>query len=90
MTGVAPAGTPPLKWDPETNVKWKTAIPGRGSASPIVWEDRVFILTAVDTGKLPDDAVQQTSAEEPVADKPADQPPAAEPAAPRRRRTPFR
>ena len=82
MTGVAPAGTPPLKWDAETNVKWKTAIPGRGNASPIVWEDRVFILTAVDTGKLPDEAVQQTAAEEPVADKPADQPPAAEPAAP--------
>lgn len=82
MTGVAPAAKPPLEWSPEKNVKWKTAIPGRGSASPIVWEDRVFILTAVDTGKLPDDAVQQTAAEEPVADKPADQPPAAEPAAP--------
>jgi outer membrane protein assembly factor BamB len=82
MTGVASAATPPLKWDPETNIKWKTEIPGRGSASPIVWEDRVFILTAVDTGKLPDDAVQQTAAEEPVAEKPADEPPAAEPAAP--------
>lgn len=82
MTGVAPAATPPTKWDPETNIKWKTEIPGRGSASPIVWEDRVYILTAVDTGKLPDGAVQQTAAEEPVADKPADQPPAAEPAAP--------
>jgi outer membrane protein assembly factor BamB len=64
MTGVAPAATPPTKWDPETNIKWKTEIPGRGSASPIVWNDRVFILTAVDTGKLPDDAVKQTAAQE--------------------------
>jgi len=68
MTGVAPAATPPTKWDPETNIKWKIEIPGRGSASPIVWEDRVFILTAVDTGKLPDDAVQQTAAEEPATE----------------------
>ena len=70
MTGVAPHGNPPLKWDPETNIKWKAEIPGRGSASPIVWEDRVFVLTAVDTGKLPEGAVQQTAAQEP-ADQPA-------------------
>jgi outer membrane protein assembly factor BamB len=75
MTGVAPKGSPPLKWDPETNIKWKAEIPGRGSASPIVWDDRVFILTAVDTGKLPDDAVEQTAAQEPV-DQPADSNPA--------------
>ncbi len=74
MTGVAPAAKPPLEWSPEKNVKWKTAIPGRGSASPIVWNDRVFILTAVDTGKLPEDSgapktdgnVQPTAAQEPA------------------------
>lgn len=55
MNGVAPHATPPTKWDSETNVKWKTEIPGRGSASPIVWGDRVFILTAIDTGVGPPD-----------------------------------
>jgi outer membrane protein assembly factor BamB len=49
--GVAPHGNPPLKWDQETNVKWKTPIPGRGSSTPIVWGDQVFILTAIDTGR---------------------------------------
>jgi outer membrane protein assembly factor BamB len=53
-TGEAPRGNPPLRWDGKTNVKWKAAIPGRGSATPIVWGDRVFVLTAVDTGKEAD------------------------------------
>lgn len=55
-TGVAPHGNPPLHWDGETNVKWKVPVEGRGSASPIVWGDRVFLLTAVDTGQAAPDA----------------------------------
>jgi outer membrane protein assembly factor BamB len=43
-----------LRFGPETNVAWKAAIPGRGSATPIVWGKRVFVLTAVDTGKEAD------------------------------------
>jgi outer membrane protein assembly factor BamB len=29
------------------NVKWKAVIPGRASSSPIVWNDKVFVTTAV-------------------------------------------
>src|SRR5262249_41325719 len=50
-TGMAPHGDPPVRWDDKTNIKWKAAIPGRGSATPIVWGDRVFVLTALDTGR---------------------------------------
>jgi outer membrane protein assembly factor BamB len=48
-TGVA-ADDPrlPDTWDQQTNVLWKTTIPGRGWGSPIVWGDRVFV-TAVDS-----------------------------------------
>lgn len=49
--GMAPGGDPPVKWDAQTNIKWKTAIPGKGSSTPIIWGDRIFLLTAVDTGK---------------------------------------
>jgi outer membrane protein assembly factor BamB len=45
--GSAPGATPPTKWDVKTNVAWKAELPGRGSATPIVWGDRVFILTAI-------------------------------------------
>jgi outer membrane protein assembly factor BamB len=46
-TGVAPAAKPPVEWSEEKNVRWKVEIPGRGSASPIIWQDRVYVLTAV-------------------------------------------
>jgi outer membrane protein assembly factor BamB len=50
-TGVAPKGNPPTEWSDTKNIKWKVAIPGKGSASPIVWGDKIFILTAVKTDR---------------------------------------
>ena len=44
---------PPIRrveWSETKNIRWKVEIPGRGSASPIVWGDRVFVLTAVPVG----------------------------------------
>jgi len=41
----------PLRWSRTENVRWSTEIPGEGSSSPIVWEDRVFITSALDHGK---------------------------------------
>ncbi len=50
--GVAPPGAnPPTTWDATTNVKWKVELPGRGSATPVVWGDQVFLLTAVKTDR---------------------------------------
>mgnify|MGYP002629754654 CR=1 FL=1 len=50
MTGVSSTATPPTEWSESKNVKWKVEIPGRGSASPVVWGDRLFLLTAVPAG----------------------------------------
>ena len=47
--GVAPRGNPPVRWSETENVKWKVEIPGRGSSTPIVWGNQVFVLTAVET-----------------------------------------
>ena len=49
--GVAPAGDPPVEWSAGKNIKWKAEIPGKGSATPVVWGDRIFVLTAVPTDK---------------------------------------
>ncbi len=51
--GVAPTAKPPLHWDAETNIKWKTEIPGSGTSTPIVWGDRIFLTTAIDTENKP-------------------------------------
>jgi hypothetical protein len=42
----------PERWSKSDNVRWKTAIPGEGASSPIVWEDRVFVTSALKDGKL--------------------------------------
>lgn len=59
-TGVAPLGDPPIEWGEDENVRWKLELPGSGHASPIVWGDRVFVLTAIPYGDVveavPDDA----------------------------------
>lgn len=50
-TGVSPNGNPPIEWGEDKNVKWKIAIPGKGHATPIIWGDQMFILSAVETDK---------------------------------------
>ena len=40
----------PVCWSTTQNVRWKTAIPGEGSSSPIVWGDRVFVTSAHEDG----------------------------------------
>ena len=49
--GSAPNADPPTKWDAKTNIAWKADLPGKGSATPVVWGDRVFVLTAVETDR---------------------------------------
>ena len=51
VDGVAPFGNPPLRWDEQTNVRWKRELPGEGNSTPIVWGDLIFVLAAVDTGR---------------------------------------
>jgi len=35
----------PTEWSATKNILWKTPIPGKGHASPIVWGDRIFLVT---------------------------------------------
>lgn len=50
-TGVSRTGDPPVKWSEEENIKWKVFIDGEGTSSPIIWGEKVFILTAIKTGQ---------------------------------------
>jgi outer membrane protein assembly factor BamB len=56
MTGVSKFAKPPIEWSETKNIKWKVEIPGRGSASPVVWGDRLYLLTAVPAGVPADEA----------------------------------
>ena len=49
--GSAPDANPPVEWSDTKNVKWKVKLPGHGSATPVVWGDRVFVLAAIGPDK---------------------------------------
>jgi len=36
----------PTQWSKTQNVTWRTELPGQGGATPIVWEDRLFVTSA--------------------------------------------
>lgn len=46
-------GDAPTTWSDTKNIKWKTEIPGRGFSTPVIWGDKVFLTSAVQTGKTP-------------------------------------
>lgn len=40
--GSITTGNYPVKWDPGS-VAWKTALPGKGTSTPIVWKDTIYV-----------------------------------------------
>jgi outer membrane protein assembly factor BamB len=51
--GLAPDANPPIEWGEGKNVKWKIALPGSGTSTPIIWGDKIYVTTAINTGKKP-------------------------------------
>jgi outer membrane protein assembly factor BamB len=52
-SGVDTGASAPTRWNIETgeNIRWRTPVPGLAHASPIVWNDRVYVATAVRPGQ---------------------------------------
>src|ERR1044072_5259418 len=51
-------GDAPLRWSDTEHIAWKATVPGHGNSSPVVWGDRIFVTTAVPSGKPADPAAQ--------------------------------
>ncbi|MFN9437694.1 MAG: PQQ-binding-like beta-propeller repeat protein, partial [Planctomycetota bacterium] len=49
--GVATDSRIPEHWSATENVLWKTDIAGRGWSSPVVWGNRIFLTTVINTGE---------------------------------------
>lgn len=41
----------PVKWSGTENIRWKTPLPEPCNSTPIVWEDRVFLMQGLENGK---------------------------------------
>lgn len=48
--GHAPTDAVPVKWS-DASIVWKSPLEGEGQSSPVVWDDRIFLTTALDGGK---------------------------------------
>jgi outer membrane protein assembly factor BamB len=55
-SGVAEGYQLPLSWNATTsqNIAWKTPIPGLGHSSPIVWDNRIYLSTAISGQEKPE------------------------------------
>lgn len=47
--GTSATAKPPKEFGATKGLKWKTPIPGQGSGSPVVWDQKVFVTSAVPT-----------------------------------------
>jgi outer membrane protein assembly factor BamB len=48
--GFGPKANPPVEWSEQKNVRWKIALPGKAHSSPIVWGERVYLMSAMPVG----------------------------------------
>ena len=51
LDGKAPGQVPPLHWTPDSNIVWKAEIPGEGWSSPVVFNNEVWVSSAMNKGK---------------------------------------
>lgn len=79
--GLVLHGNPPLEWSETKNIRWKVRVPGKGHATPIIWDNRIFLLTAVP-------AAQKTAWVKPSANVFAQAQPPQPPGGPRQGRGP--
>ncbi|MDB4465996.1 PQQ-binding-like beta-propeller repeat protein, partial [Akkermansiaceae bacterium] len=44
--GIVPDTRAPLEWSIGKDLKWKVKVPGKGHASPVIWGDALFLVSA--------------------------------------------
>ncbi len=77
--GTSPDGDPPLVWSEEENVRWKVEVPGQGHATPIVWKDRIYLLSAIPLEAPAEPEAPQAERTPPPRPPPGGSPPGAGP-----------
>jgi outer membrane protein assembly factor BamB len=52
QNGISTETEVPVKFSATENVRWKLPLPGPAGATPVVWDDRVFLTSATEEGAL--------------------------------------
>ncbi len=55
--GTAEGGNYPVSFSPTEGIIWKIELPGKGGSTPIVWDDRIILTSAIGEGAEAEDGV---------------------------------
>ncbi len=44
--GISQETNAPIEWSQTENVKWRLPLPGEAAATPVIWEDKIFLTSA--------------------------------------------
>src|SRR5580698_5052172 len=50
--GISTEKNLPTEWSPTKNIAWNVPLPGPAGASPVVWDDHIFLTSVNDAGEL--------------------------------------
>ena len=51
LDGIATVDNPPVKWSADSNIIWKTEIHDKGWSSPVVYDNQIWVTTALESGE---------------------------------------
>src|SRR5208283_271180 len=51
LDGISHEKKLPVNWNDTSNIIWKTTIPGKGWSSPVIFENQIWLTTAINNGK---------------------------------------
>nr|WP_149496812.1 PQQ-binding-like beta-propeller repeat protein [Roseiconus lacunae] len=71
-SGAAENSAPPVSWSETENVRWKIEVPGAGSSTPILLDDRVYVATAIETNRVKEGSQEITNETEQADSRPSD------------------
>lgn len=49
LTGISSETQVPTTWSATENIAWRVELPGKAGATPVVWDDHIYLTTANDT-----------------------------------------
>lgn len=65
--GVSSETQLPTEWGPDKNIAWKVDLP-HGYSSPVVWNDRIFLTTAIEGEAIPGQVPESVRIKQPHPD----------------------
>ena len=52
FNGSSNTASPPVHWSKDKNIQWRLPLPGQGNSTPIIWGEKLFLLSAIKTDKV--------------------------------------